>query len=329
MEAMTISRVSAEFGISTRMLRYYEQTGLIKSYRRDDYAYRMYDEESISRLRQILILRRLRIPVKQIRTILQKPEAVIAIDVFRQNITELDVEITALSTVRDILSRFIDALQKTADVQLHKLITQDETLLAAIDALSPTSINFKEDKTMDQLKKAEEQLSKLKDVRIVYLPPSAVAAAHYVGDDPEDHANQIIENFICESGLAGIKPDVRQYGFNHPNPVDETGFHGYEFWVTIPEDMEVPPPLEKKFFVGGMYAAHMITFGSFNEWEWLYEWVMKSEKYSFAGDMNDSEHMMGCLEEHLNFIGHHTCLDNIQPDELQLDLLIPVRLKKT
>jgi DNA-binding transcriptional MerR regulator/DNA gyrase inhibitor GyrI len=327
MEELTITEVSRDFGISTRMLRYYEQTGLLRSFRKEDYAYRMYDGEALSRLRQILILRRLRIPVKQIRQILQKPDAVVAIDVFRQNIEELDEEITALSTIRDILARFVDELRKTAGLQLPQLILQDDTITASIDSLSLTSINFKEDKTMDQLKKAEESLSRLRDVRIVYLPPAAVAAAHYVGDDPEDRAGRMLEDFIRESGLIGLKPDVRQYGFNHPNPVDETDFHGYEFWVTIPEDLEVPAPLEKKYFKGGMYAAHMITMGNFNEWDWLYQWLMANGKYEFAGDMADQEHMMGCLEEHLNFMGHYTGLDSIAPEEMQLDLLIPVKMR--
>ncbi|NLV37000.1 MAG: MerR family DNA-binding transcriptional regulator, partial [Clostridiaceae bacterium] len=43
MELQTISQVSRDYGISTRMLRYYEQAGLILSLRKDDYAYRVYD----------------------------------------------------------------------------------------------------------------------------------------------------------------------------------------------------------------------------------------------------------------------------------------------
>jgi DNA-binding transcriptional MerR regulator len=325
MEAMTISRVSQDFGVSVRMLRYYEQEGLLQSFRREDYAYRMYDEAAVSRLRQILILRRLRIPVKQIKTILRNHDAIVAIEVFRRNIAELDEEITALSTIRDILDQLVEELRKTADVGLHRLLTKDETVLAVIESLSPTGINFREDKTMDKLQKAEEKLSKLSDVRIVYLPPAAVAAAHYIGDEPEEHAGRMLEEFVTQTGLVKLKPDVRQYGFNHPNPVDETNFHGYEFWVTIPEDMEVPPPLEKKRFPGGMYAAHMIPFGNFNEWDWLFEWAMKNGKYEFAGEYTDHDHMFGCLEEHLNLVGHLTGIDTITNGEMQLDLLIPIK----
>ncbi len=324
MEPMTISQVSKSFGISTRMLRYYEQAGLIDSYRRDDYAYRMYNETVLSRLRQILILRKLRIPLKQIKVILQKPDAVTAIEIFRENISELVEEIAALSTIKSILSRFVDELQKTTDVQIHRLITQDDTLLASIESLSLTSINFKEDKTMSNLKKAEESLSKLNDVRIIYLPPATIATSHYIGDEPEYHTNKIIDQFVRAAGLAKIKPDLRHYGFNHPNPVDETGYHGYEMWVTIPDDLEVPAPLTKKHFAGGLYAAHMIAMGNFNEWEWLFDWVNRSEKYEFAGDMQDQEHMCGLLEEHLNYVSHIS-LENTEPEDLQLDLLMPIR----
>ncbi|MPM08308.1 hypothetical protein SDC9_54620 [bioreactor metagenome] len=324
MEAMTISQVSKSFGISTRMLRYYEQVGLIESFRRDNYAYRIYNETTLSRLRQILILRKLRIPLKQIKVILQRPDAVTAIEIFRQNISELDDEIAALSTIRNILSHFIDELQKTTDVQIQHMITQDDIVLASIGSLSLTSINFKEDKTMDNLKKAEESLSKLNDVRIIYLPPATVAAAHHIGDDPESYTYKIIDQFVRDAGLCTIKPDLRHYGFNHPNPVDGTGYHGYETWVTIPDDLEVPAPLTKKQFAGGLYAAHMIAMGNFNEWEWLFDWVNKSEKYAFAGDMQDQEHMCGLLDEHLNYVSHVN-LDNTEPEDLQLDLLMPVR----
>ncbi len=324
MEMMTISQVSKSFGISTRMLRYYEQLGLIDSFRREGYAYRVYNEAALVTLRQILILRKLRISLKQIKAILIKPDAVTAIEVFQQNLSELDGEIAALSTIRSILSRFVNELQKAADIQIHRLITQDDFVIDALESLSLISINFKEDRAMDKLKDAETHLSKLTDVRIVYLPPATVAAAHYIGDEPEYQAGLLMSKFVRDTNLCKIKPDLRHYGFNHPNPVDETGSHGYEMWVTIPDEIEVPPYLTKKHFAGGLYAAHMIPMGNFNEWEWLLDWVNKSKKYEFAGDMQDQEHMCGLLEEHLNYV-NHVLLDNTEPEDLQLDLLMPIR----
>ena len=327
MELMTVSQVSRSLGISTRMLRYYEQAGLVESLRQEGYAYRIYDEKAVLRLKQILLLRRLRIPVRQITAILRKEDAVAAIEIFRENIRNLNEEMTALSVVKEILNHFVEELSRTAELPLEKILLKDDVLADSIESLGLISINFKEDQTMEKLKKAEAGLSRIGDVRIIYLPPSAVAAAHYVGDEPEIHVNEMLDRFVRETGLQRRKPDLRHYGFNHPNPTDATGFHGYESWVTIPEDMEVPAPLVKKLFVGGIYAAHMISFGSFNEWDLLLNWVNSNEKYEFAGDMADQEHMCGLLEEHLNYISHVE-LANTEPEEFQLDLLVPVRERK-
>ena len=327
MELMTVSQVSRSLGISTRMLRYYEQAGLVESLRQEGYAYRIYDEKAVLRLKQILLLRRLRIPVRQIKAILLKEDAVAAIEIFRENIRNLNEEMTALSVVKEILNHFVEELSRTAELPLEKILLKDDVLADSIESLGLISINFKEDQTMEKLKKAEAGLSRIGDVRIIYLSPSAVAAAHYVGDEPEIHVNEMLDRFVRETGLHRRKPDLRHYGFNHPNPTDATGFHGYESWVTIPEDMEVPAPLVKKLFVGGIYAAHMISFGSFNEWDLLLNWVNSNEKYEFAGDMADQEHMCGLLEEHLNYISHVE-LANTEPEEFQLDLLVPVRERK-
>ncbi|MEG2330149.1 effector binding domain-containing protein [Anaerorhabdus sp.] len=325
MNTNTITQVSKSLGISTRMLRYYEQVGLISSYKKDDYAYRMYDENMVERLKQILLLRKLRISVKQIKIILLNENALETIKIFQQNISELNEELTALSTIKEILLQFIVEISETTHLPLLQLIENNEGLMNTIDSLSIITINFKEDQMMKNLKKVNDN-QKFNDVRILYLPPSTVAAAHHIGDDPETHSNNLIDQFVRKTKLSEIKPDLRHYGFNHPNPVDETGYHGYETWVTIPPDFDVPAPLIKKEFKGGLYAAHMIHFGNFNEWEGLAEWVNNNDKYEFAGDWSDQEHMCGLLDEHLNYYSH-IHLENTEPENMQLDLLIPVKEK--
>lgn len=177
---------------------------------------------------------------------------------------------------------------------------------------------------MENLQKAEENM-KLTDVRIVHLPAATVAAARYFGPDPEDHAGLMIADFTREHKLWKTG-DVRLYGFNSPNPPPEGGEYGYEFWVTIPDDMDVPEPLEKKRLEGGTYAAHAIKMGDFHEWQWLFKWAYESEEYEIAGS-GTPEDMYGCLEEHLNFYGHIQETTEGEPEIPQLDLLIPVRKK--
>lgn len=72
---------------------------------------------------------------------------------------------------------------------------------------------------MEDLNKANETLGRLedKDVRIIYLPPMTVAAAHFSGQaeygvGPE--ATGRIEKFVYETELLKIKPDARGMGFD-------------------------------------------------------------------------------------------------------------------
>jgi len=158
MELQTVSKVSKTFGISAQMLRYYERSGLIQSLRKDDYAYRVYDDENIKRLQQIVILRKLQIPMKQIKDILNNQDAAEVIDIFSQNISQLDEQITAMSTVKAILTKFVDELQAKANLKLNLL--SDNSMLSLVNALSFSENRIKEKVSVDELSKADEVLEK-------------------------------------------------------------------------------------------------------------------------------------------------------------------------
>ncbi|MEC0170545.1 MerR family transcriptional regulator [Paenibacillus graminis] len=294
MELLTISEVTKSYQISTRTLRYYEQIGLLQSLKKEGYAYRTYDECSLKRLEQILILRKLRIPLKEIRRVLQSEETQVALNIFQGRIDELSNEILALSAIKMVLNQFV--------------------------------IQLKEDTSLNELKIADNQLSQLKDVRIVYVAPASVASIHYVGGSPEYDTGNELREFMIQTNLKEMKPDLRHFGFNHPNGVSPDGTdHGYERWVTIPDDMEVQEPFVKKKFPGGLYAAHMIPMGNFEEWGWLMDWVTNSNDYE--PEWGDPDCMNGSIEEHLNYINQYH-LSNEDIDKcVQLDLLLPIKPK--
>jgi hypothetical protein len=50
MSIATITEATKLFGLSTRTLRYYEQIGLLKNERTDDYAYRVYSDDTLKRV---------------------------------------------------------------------------------------------------------------------------------------------------------------------------------------------------------------------------------------------------------------------------------------
>ena len=332
MSLITISEVSKTLNISTRTLRYYEQLGLVCSVKKDGYAYRTYDEAAVNRLKQILVLRKLRIPLRHIALILQSEDAVIIIDAFRQNLAEVDEEITALSTIREIIAGFVDRLNDSIrgshqGIKLNLL--DDSALLDAADALTMPDTLLKAgkaEKTAADLQAADEKLRKLsdRDVRIVYLPPMTVAAIHIAGQDAQgEHAEHlsaiILDEFIKNVNLMKLYPAARNFGFNNPDGVpDDNPAHGYERWISIPEDMEVPAPFVKKHLDGGIYAAHWIPVGAWDEgWLPLHGWVAESDRFDFRWGTVDG--VCGWLEEHLN---HWNWNDDGQP--LQVDLLMPI-----
>jgi len=317
-QMQTIRAVSKNLGISSRMLRYYEQIGLIESQRMEDYAYRVYDENAIHRLRQIIILRKLRVPVKQIREIFGNNEAVGVIEIFQRNISQLDEEITALSTVKSILSRLVHELQEKANMRLQLDYLGDNSVFAIVDSISLPKNTLQEEKSMDDLNMANKSLDKLKDsdVRIVYLPPMTVAAAYVSGDfewgvGPE--ATSKIEQYVMETDLLKIKPDARGMGFAFSSEMPPKE---YEAWVSIPDDMEVKAPLVKKTFGGGMFAAHVLRDWSFQDWGLLADWVKENERYEEAEGMPH-------FEEVLNYF--YFMQNGAKMEDTQLDLLFPIK----
>jgi len=327
MGLMTISEVTKVFNVSTRMLRYYEQMGLLLSQRKEDYAYRVYDENAILRLQYIIVLRKLRIPIKQIALIFKTPELTNIIEIFQRNIVELNDEITALNIIRYVLEIFVSRLNKSTGTTIKLDLLQDADIIKVIEPLTLSRINFKEERSMEELNKANEVLGKLQNVRIVVMSPCTVASYHFIGENPEEVVGGVVDKFIRESNLYEKKPDARMFGFNHPNPSHNRPHHGYEDWVTIPDDMEVPAPLVKKRFEAGMYAAHTIVFPDFHEWKLLSKWVEESDKYDSNYREQGEEIMGGCLEEHLNWIysSHMGWPEN--GIDGHIDLLLPIKLK--
>lgn len=326
MENLTISQVTQRYGVTHRMLRHYEKLGLIRPIYREDYAYRCYDEAALKRLQLIVILRKLRIPLKQIAVILQDDRYEQTRQILQDSIDELDGEIRSLDTIRSILNAFLLRLDEKMRGKARLDLLGETDLIEAANAILPSKNTLKENFGMNELEKANETLEKNLNVRILQIPPFTVASNHVIGKDPEETVDDLMFQFIRDSRLYEIKPDSRYFGFNHPNPgILENGEHGYEVWATIPDDLEVPAPLVKKKFEGGLYAALTIKFPEFQYWEDLARWAYNSDKYEPNYSELGDEIMGGCLEEHLN------CVYSVHtgwPENGiggQLDLLLPIK----
>jgi len=329
MELQTIQQVSKAYDISSRMLRYYEQTGLIESFRNEDNAYRLYDESTLKRIQQIIILRKLRLPVKHIKAIFENQDATAAIEAFQKNISELDEEITALSTIKSILKHLVNELKDKANIIIQLDALTDSSILPMIDSLSFTDNKIKENLSIDALNRASEVINKLRNVRVVYLPPMTVASVLITVDAADNNMWLVINDFVKKNDLYKIKPDLRVFRLYH---MSSRNSNEYELWVSIPDDLIISAPFIKKKFCGGHYAAHSEGDGGYEIFLGLLDWINSSENYQYDYDGNllrcdppinenaDFGGMSLDLAECLNYYDIYHGFDV----ESEFDILLPV-----
>ena len=107
-----IKDISGKYDLTARTLRYYEDMGLIRSTRNDEYAYRLYDETAVKKIEQILILRKLNISIRDIQHIFNAPGSDVVLEVLGKKVQNIDNEIALLYELKDIMMEFIRQIEK-------------------------------------------------------------------------------------------------------------------------------------------------------------------------------------------------------------------------
>lgn len=70
----TVKQVAKLTGISIRTLQYYDEIGVLKPAKVSESGYRLYDEESLRKLQQVLFFKELDFPLKEIKEIMENPK---------------------------------------------------------------------------------------------------------------------------------------------------------------------------------------------------------------------------------------------------------------
>ena len=95
---MKINEVEAAVGVTKKNIRFYEEEGLISPRREPGNGYRSYSEADVERLRRIKLLRKLDVPLAEIRQMLEDLDEAISFCERLQrepgSLSELDVEQT-------------------------------------------------------------------------------------------------------------------------------------------------------------------------------------------------------------------------------------------
>jgi DNA-binding transcriptional MerR regulator len=101
----SIKQIADLAGITTRTLRYYDQLGVLKPAEIGENDYRYYDHNNLLRLQQVLFYRELRLPLKEIQSILSQPNFNLQSALIKHR--------RALQKKADRLSTLLETIDKT------------------------------------------------------------------------------------------------------------------------------------------------------------------------------------------------------------------------
>ena len=299
---LRIGEAAKRFELSNRTLRYWEETGILHSERAEN-GYRYYDSANELRIQQIALLRALQLPIAEIERIFLSDDAMVA--VLTAHLERLRQESVDLSDLAILVEELLLLAQGETN------LTQMLTLIApSQERLRLKSILSERIPTMPK---------KLSNVRIVRLPAMTVAAYRAESETPERDCSKVFVPFVLENNLHK-RGGFRQFGFNNPSPSDGNPVYGYEMWVTIPDDFDVPAPLEKKQFCGGLYASISTQMNEIGErWGQLHNWCEQSDQYDVDFSFQWLEE---CSMDFERFMSNE-----IDDSAKQLDLLEPIKQK--
>jgi len=300
-----IGELSKELNISTRTLRYYEDMGLIQSKKKEDSEYRHYDNNTILRINQILLLRRLSFTIKEIQEIYSKQDSNNILEMLNNKLITLKSELKEQSNLTHIIEKLIILLKLSADKNENSITTLENMFACEREILSNET---------EQLIYVEGIYNKkiLGDIRIIRLRPMRVAYYVAVSEQPEDDAWTVMMKWVRANKLDDLFT-TRFLGFNNPNPTPDSDVYGYEVWTTVIDDIQGNDCIGIKVFEGGLYAvANTNMYDIVQAWQQLYNQIENNEEYEIG------DHPL--LEEHI------IVTESSWGSNMQVDLYCPIKI---
>lgn len=149
---MKINEVEALVGITKKNIRFYEEQGLLAPRRNTDNGYRDYGEEEVLRLRQIKLLRKLGVPIEEIRRMFSGAHTLE--DGMRRHLITLERE-------RQNLEQSICLCRELQSAELTLDTLDSAAILERMEAMEKQGATF--------------QNKQNRDIRIRYVAPVVVA----------------------------------------------------------------------------------------------------------------------------------------------------------
>lgn len=245
MDLVKITDLVPQLGLTSRSLRYYEEVGLIQSVRLPGEKYRFFDEANIERLKQIIVLRKMMIPIKDILRIYERDDMSVVVEVFVERIHKIDREAAALSELKRITDEFLQ-------VMLRNGVKKISALPLLYEALANQELEKEEERpngpmTYDQLSAAAETMERPIEPMILQLPSMRVLSSNLKVNasvsDPDG-----FWHFVQTHGLASGEPGMHER-FEYQTDAGDV------FILRIADDFVNGSPFEDFIFEGGLFAA--------------------------------------------------------------------------
>lgn len=312
---MKIQEVSKRYDVTARTLRYYENAGLLHSIRSEDYAFRLYDAQALTRLEQILVLRKLNIPIRDIRRIFQSNSADALIDSLSRKVENIDDEVALLHELRALIQGFlqqIEALDFDNPEDVRRLYAASSQLAKEIALPAYRGNESPGKRALD----IAEQLAPLPDVRIVSIPPSQMITS---GCDVEmSYAPQTplgrFDAWLV--AMAAKRQDLTPRDFMWYDAACGGLVWGYLFDEDVPAHDGFP----LIDFEGGLYATAICRDQDEADHDrvrrGLQTWARESEQFEWDQDRFELGHVITPMG----------LRDSIGYD--QMELYLPIRLLK-
>ena len=309
LDLIRINEVVDNFGISSRTLRYYEEMGLLWSNHPDNKPQRYYDTAALERLKQIIILRKLQIPVKDMVAIFKSENTAALIQAFVNKLESLDTEISALSELRHLVDDFLhkmlmSGIKKISGIAL--LYEETEKRLATVEKNATV--------TFEKLSKISREALRLHDVRIIRLPPMRVLTSRLKTGQLENIDGKMQSLF-------------EKFGFT-PSPGLRNCFYRKEpsgewiMLIKIPIDYENTTEYADEKLTSGLFAIASSFMENMDDTLILLkDWVNKSDYYELDDNAEGEMQRYEMIEEILPWDIANKL------NRYQQDIFIPIQIK--
>ena len=317
-DVMKIREVSLQYGVSVRTLRYYEDMGLLESIRPNDYAYRVYDEDALKRLEQILILRKLDISIKDIQSIFKNSDFKALLDVLQKKVDDIDDEAAQLYILKKIVTDFINQIKNysfsdEADIKLlYERVSELEEKMNTIESDNiEETINFDESETAKKVSLNDLNYVSIPDIRVVLLPECKMVSSGYgfFGEEKFDRFDRWFSN-VSKNSMWEMPQDFLWYDPEKGSSV---------WWYVKPDYDLDTQDFDIVDFEGGMYATAVSRDGDDEDGNRVHAGIKKWIEKSGALELDERPgHYTMC----------HIITDNRVKEALgfyQLEILVPVK----